>query len=300
MTTAWLAADGHEAELDDELGRAGVAVTRRHGRLRIAEGRPVHAAWAANTWWDATHLQVASIGDAARQLRALHGAWWLYAPDHRGRAELVAERLPHVSGRTLSIDEVAPDVPLGSWTMLERDLVLAAVDCASPFPNGVPTVAEDRHGPPSRAYLKLWEVFARLRRRPAPDERCLDLGAAPGGWSWLLARTGAEVIAVDRAPLDPAVAALPNVTARQGSAFALDPDEHGPVDWLVSDVVAYPDRLLTLLRRWIAADAARTIVCTVKFQGTTDHEAVAAFTALPGARMVHLHHNKHELTCIVE
>ena len=71
------------------------------------------------------------------------------------------------------------------------------------------------------------------------------------------------------------------------------------LDWLCSDVIAYPDRLLRLVRRWVEAGAAGTIVCTVKLQGRTDHEAVAGFAALPGARLVHLHHNRHELTCIV-
>ena len=106
-------------------------------------------------------------------------------------------------------------------------------------------------------------------------------------------------LAVDKAPLAPEVAALPTVTWREGSAFALDPADHGPVDWLCSDVVAYPDRLLRLVRAWVDADAAGTIVCTVKFQGRTDHDAAAAFAALPGARLLHLSQNKHELTCIV-
>jgi 23S rRNA (cytidine2498-2'-O)-methyltransferase len=38
-------------------------------------------------------------------------------------------------------------------------------------------------------------------------------------------------------------------------------------------------------------------VCTLKFQGATDHAVQAAFAALPG-KLVHLHHNKHELTWI--
>jgi 23S rRNA (cytidine2498-2'-O)-methyltransferase len=64
-------------------------------------------------------------------------------------------------------------------------------------------------------------------------------------------------------------------------------------------VIAYPDRLLELVERWIAADAARTIVCTIKFQGPTDHDMVRRFAALPDAQVVHLHHNKHELTLTV-
>jgi 23S rRNA (cytidine2498-2'-O)-methyltransferase len=129
---------------------------------------------------------------------------------------------------------------------------------------------------------------------------CVDLGASPGGWTWSLARTGARVIAVDKAPLDERVMAMPNVEWHGTSAFALDPDTFGPVDWLCSDVVAYPARLLTLVRRWIAAGSIATIVCTVKFQGPTDHVAAEAFAALPGAQLWHLHHNRHELTFVWE
>jgi 23S rRNA (cytidine2498-2'-O)-methyltransferase len=100
-------------------------------------------------------------------------------------------------------------------------------------------------------------------------------------------------MAVDKAPLDPAVVAMPGVEQVLESAFALEPVK---VDWLFSDVIAYPDRLLALVKRWIGAGAARRVVCTIKFQGATDHEAAEAFAAIPGGRVAHLSHNKHELT----
>ena len=299
MTTAYLAPDGFEDQLDEELARAGVAVVGTHGRLRIAEGPAVHAAWSANTWWDAERIPVSSIGHAARELRDRQRNWAVYAPEHRGRAELVQDKLPHVSARPLELGEVAPDAPLGSWTLLQRDVVLAATRCSVPFPNGVPTFVEDRDGPPSRAYLKLWEAFARLRRQPRSGDRCLDLGAAPGGWTWRLARTGADVLAVDKAPLAPQVAELSNVSWREGSAFALEPEEVGPVDWWCSDIIAYPDRLLELVTRWLTSGRVRNLVCTIKFQGQTDHDAAGRFAALPDAQVFHLDQNKHELTCVV-
>jgi hypothetical protein len=40
------------------------------------------------------------------------------------------------------------------------------------------------------------------------------------------------------------------------------------------------------------------IVCTIKFQGDTDHDAAAAFAAIPGGRVMRLFHNKHELTFV--
>jgi 23S rRNA (cytidine2498-2'-O)-methyltransferase len=299
VTTAYLAAAGFEDDLVEELRLAGVVVTQRHGRLLVSESAPVHAAWAANTWWDAERIAVDSIGHAARELRDRQRNWALYAPTLRGRAELIADKLPHVSARALELGQLAPAAPLGSWTLLERDVVLAAAECAVPFPNGEPRFVEDRDGPPSRAYLKLWETFARLRRQPGPGDRCLDLGAAPGGWTWLLARSGAEVVAVDKAPMDAELEALPNVTWSRGSAFALDPAEVGPVDWWCSDIIAYPERLFDLVARWLASGQVRNLVCTVKFQGATDHAVAGRFAALPGAQLFHLDQNKHELTCAV-
>ena len=82
------------------------------------------------------------------------------------------------------------------------------------------------------------------------------------------------------------------------SAFALDPRTVGPVDWLFSDVVCYPARLLALVERWLVAQTCRRFVCTVKFQGATDHATARRFAAIPGSQLCHLFHNKHELTWI--
>lgn len=297
--TGYLAPVELEHEVRDELAAAGVRPTRRpHGRLILGADPPVASAWAANVWHDVEEIPVTSIGQAASELRDRQRNWAAYAPLHGGRAKLIAEKLPHVSARPVAIGDVVPDAPLGSWTLLEPDLMLAATRCSSPFPNGEARLVEDRDGPPSRAYLKLYEAFVRLRRWPTPGETCLDLGASPGGWTWLLAATGASVLAVDRAPLADHVARLPGVRWREGSAFALDPADGPAVDWLCSDVICYPRRLLGLVERWIDAGAARNLVCTIKFQGTTDQGIVREFAALPGAQVLHLHHNKHELTLL--
>lgn len=296
MTTAYLAADGFEAQLREELARRGVGVRAEHGRLSIADGPAVHAAWSANTWHDCVELPVASIGTAAKALRDVQRNWVSYAPLHHRRAALIQERLPHVSAKPVVFPVAAPTAPLGSWTLLAPDRILAAAECSAPFANGEVELVEDKVGPPSRAYLKLWEALVRLRRWPQPGERCLDLGASPGGWTWVLAKLGAHVVAIDKAPLDPKVAAMPGVEWRGESAFALEPGSVGPIDWLFSDVICYPARLLRLVERWRATGQVRNFVCTIKFQGETDHATAESFAALPGAQVLHLHNNKHELT----
>ncbi len=299
VTTAYLAAEGFESQLREELGRADVAVRAEHGRLLLSDAPAHEAAWAANIWRECVELPVASIGTAAKALRDIQRNWAMYAPVHHRRAALIQEKLPHVSAKPVVFPAAAPAAPLGSWTLLAPNLMLAAASCSSPFANGEVELVEDKVGPPSRAYLKLWEALARLRRWPQPGERCLDLGACPGGWTWVMARLGASVVAVDKAPLDPKVAAMPGVEWRGESAFGLEPESVGPVDWLFSDVICYPARLLRLVERWRATGLVGNFVCTIKFQGETDHETARAFAAIPGATVLHLHNNKHELTFLL-
>jgi 23S rRNA (cytidine2498-2'-O)-methyltransferase len=262
----------------------------------IADGADETIAFAANIWRAPRRLAIASIGDAAKQLRAIQRNWALLPHAHHRRAALILEKLPKVSARPLAFPEPAPAAPLGSFMLLAPDLMLASADCSSPFPNGEARFLEDRQGPPSRAYLKLWEALTLARVHPAPGDLCLDLGSAPGGWTWALARLGARVISLDKAELDQSVAAMPGVEHRRESAFAIDPSQCEPVDWLFSDVICYPARLISLIERWIASGKARRIVCSVKLQGRTDFGAIDALKRIPGARLMHLHHNKHELT----
>ena len=293
--TAYLAAEGFEDDLRHELQDV---IVREHGRLFLAEGAVVPAVWAANIWYDAAEIPIASIGDGAKALRAIQRNWWPYAPGLHRRTGLMVEKLPKVSAKPLTFGQKAPDAPLGSFTLLDEGTLLAAARCSSPFPNGELRFVEDRVGPPNRAYLKLWDVFTRLGVAPGAGQTCLDLGACPGGWTWVLANLGARVTAVDKAPLVPVIEAMPGVAVRRESAFGLDPVQVGAVDWLFSDVICYPERLLRLVHRFLEAGTVANFVCTIKFQGATDHQATRDFAAIPGSQVMHLHHNKHELTWV--
>lgn len=293
IRAAYLAAEDLETPLTEELTRRGATITDWHGRLALSPDPPVQAAWALDIWTDPHEIDAPTVKSAANALRAMQRNWAVYTPALYRRTALITERLPPVKARPLIFPTQAPTSHLGAWTLLTPDRLLASPTKSSRFVNGECLFVEDHIGPPSRAYLKLWEALTRFGRWPTPAEVCLDLGASPGGWTWALAKLGADVTAVDRAPLAVAVAAMPNVTERQESAFSVTPE---PVDWLFSDVIAYPDRLLALVQKWIAAGAARYIVCTIKFQGPTDHAAAEAFAAIPGGQVLHLFHNKHELT----
>jgi 23S rRNA (cytidine2498-2'-O)-methyltransferase len=87
---------------------------------------------------------------------------------------------------------------------------------------------------PSRAARKIEEALAWLGIMPGIGDLCVDLGAAPGGWSWVLLEKRAKVIAVDPAALRPDVARHRGLRHHRASAFGYVPEE--PVDWLFCDM----------------------------------------------------------------
>lgn len=292
----YLAAEGFFTELAAELGD----VRQVLGHLALCPGPPRPAAWARNVWLDPQPIRFSSISEAVRLLKALGRRWALYDEhlDRRGRAKLIQVRLPGPSLQPLVFGASLPASVPGSWALLDDTTLIASPRCSSPFAHGRIEFVEDKTGPPNRAYLKLWELFTVLQMQPKPGQVCLDLGASPGGWTWVLAQLGARVISVDKAPLARSVARLPGVEQRVGSAFGLQPGDVGPVDWLFCDVICYPQRLLALVARWLEAGLAANMVCTIKFQGQTDFGIIREFQSIPGSRLLHLCQNKHELTFI--
>jgi 23S rRNA (cytidine2498-2'-O)-methyltransferase len=269
-----------------------------HGQLVLAAGPPQQSRWAQNVWLEVYRLNVTSIRDAVHQLCVLQRNWWPYAFQLHRRTELTKAQLPFVTARPLRFPEPAPVAALGSFVWLSNEELLCSPACSSPFPNGEARFVEfgEDEGPPSRAYLKLFEALTLLGRTPSAGHRCLEIGASPGGWTWVLGTLGAKVMAVDRAPLAPNVARLPNVEVKQGNAFTATPDVVGPVSWLFSDVICYPEKLYRYVSTWLDAGACENFVCTLKFQGKDHYGAIEQFAAVPGSRVVHLFHNRHELT----
>lgn len=290
--TAYLAPEGFVDDLVTELGD----VIEVYDRLVLAEGSPRKTVWAENTWLNPRWIEVESIGDAAKKLKAIQRNWAAYTFDYHRRAKLIAEKLPHVSAKPLQFGKPLITAPLGSWTLIKENLLLASPACSEPVPNGAYIFVENKTEPPNRAYLKLWEALTRCGKMPKPGETCLDLGASPGGWTWVLQGLGATVISIDKAPLAPHIAKLPNVRQVEQSAFALKPADIGPVDWLFSDIICYPERLLRLVNEWRASGNVRNFVTTIKFQGDTDFGALKNFLDIEGSYALHMYNNKHEIT----
>ncbi len=181
----------------------------------------------------------------------------------------------------------------------------------SVWPAGHLPVADDPQAPAS-SFRKLEEAFGVLHCWPRPGDVGIDLGASPGGWTRVLRRYGASVVAVDRAALAPTLQRDPKVRWLGGDAFRFDPAEvlrpGERVDWLVSDIVAFPERiveLLSTLPRLGGADVRgpRRFVVQMKFRGEVDHAALAAGLAAASASGYHavarhLFHDKNEITLV--
>jgi 23S rRNA (cytidine2498-2'-O)-methyltransferase len=270
---------------------------RTDGDLLTVMGPERTAYWVRNIWEKPFTAEFDSISDAARLLKSLQRNWTPYPIRLARRATLIAEALPHVSDKPKTFPFAVPDAPMGAFMLLDEHTLMASAECSSPWPNGAFAFAEDKEGPPSRAYRKLWEALVMAGAMPGPGQRCIDAGASPGGWTWALAGLGAEVLAIDRAPLEDRIAAMHGVSFMKHNAFTLKPEDLGAADWLFSDVICYPPMLYDWVSRWLDSGLARNFVCTVKMQGADwDRISTERFAAIPGSRVLHLWHNKHELT----
>lgn len=290
--SAYLAPEGLEETVKTELQD----ITARHDRLFITKGKAQTSYFSQNIWLNPMIIPIESIADGARRLREMQRNWALYSFQLHRRAQLIQDKLPYISTKPIDFLQKVPDSNLGSWTLLDENTILASPHCTSPLPNGEWKFKEDHENPPSRAYLKLWEFFTRTQTFPKKGETCLDLGASPGGWTWVLRQLGAKVIAYDRAYLDLPLQEDPNVTFFEGDCFKVQPDTHPEVSWIFSDVIAYPGKVLPFVRDYVEACPEKNFVFTLKFQGVNHYQVIENFMAIPGSQIMHLSHNKHELT----
>ena len=118
----------------------------------------------------------------------------------------------------------------------------------------------------TRAAGKLREILdCRMVEFP-PDSYVVDVGAAPGGWTFELARRGIRVAAVDPAELRDDVAKHPLVTHFRQKCEDFSCDE--ALGGLVCDINSAPSTLLEILEPLVRKLAKGAfIVLTLKFGG---------------------------------
>jgi tRNA acetyltransferase TAN1 len=100
--------------------------------------------------------------------------------------------------------------------------------------------------PFTRAEHKIKEALGTFNVEIKPNYEVLDLGAAPGGWTKVLAGSAKRVVAVDPAALDSEVEKLPNVVHLRCRAEEL-PNKAGLFDLVTNDMNLSPAESATIM-----------------------------------------------------
>lgn len=270
-----------------------------HGNL-VFSHHNCQPAFAQDIWYNPHIITFESINQAAQHLKQQNLRWFANPVEAIRRMTLIAEKLKIISTKKQPFPPSHTIPKISAFSLLDSNTLIYSIDRWKALPNGEYHFEEDKINPPNRAYLKLWEAFSILNHCPRPGDKAIDLGASPGGWTYVMQSLGTHVLAVDKAPLDPRIAQLPHVKTLQESAFALEPSACDPVDWLICDVACYPERLYTLINKWIASKKAKYIIATIKLQGKNNFDVIRQFQAIHNGRVLHLFNNKHELTFFYE
>lgn len=188
---------------------------------------------------------------------------------------------------------------------------VSAVGNSSAWPMGVLRLKFPQQAP-SRSTLKLeeaWHYFIPARRKNellAGGMTAVDLGAAPGGWTWQLVNQHMFVTAVDNGPMNDDLMESGQVEHRREDAFVFEPSK--PVDWMVCDVVDKPARVTELMLKWALNRWCRNAIFNLKLPmkqrfdeverclaHLRDELAAAGIEYRLQAR--HLYHDREEITC---
>lgn len=167
--------------------------------------------------------------------------------------------------------------------------------------NGPGLVVHDPQAP-CRSYYKIKEVWLQAGFGPKRQSTCVDLGAAPGGWTWAALQRGARVIAIDAGDLKNHVATHPECQHSRDNGYAFLPDN--TVDWMFCDMIVRPMATLGLLDRWLSAGLCRNFVVNVKFRGKDPTDIVKTIRdmaqrfSLTKLLIRHLYHDRNEITLI--
>ena len=167
---------------------------------------------------------------------------------------------------------------------------------------------------PSRSTLKLeeaihWFIGDQEERWFKPGMTAVDLGAAPGGWSWQLVNRGLLVTAIDNGPMDKALMQSNMVEHLRIDAFTYKPDSK--VDWLVCDMAERPLHVSRLIARWFDQRDCKASIFNLKLpmkkrlQAVHEcqqllHASLARLRVPYSIQIKQLYHDREEVTvCIL-
>ncbi|WP_271408310.1 23S rRNA (cytidine(2498)-2'-O)-methyltransferase RlmM [Pseudomonas sp. Q1-7] len=188
---------------------------------------------------------------------------------------------------------------------------LAEPDNSALWPMGIPRLKFPREAP-SRSTLKLeeaWHQFIPRHQwdaRLAPGMTAVDLGAAPGGWTWQLVRREIKVTAVDNGPMAESLMYSGFVEHQRADGFTFKPRR--PVNWMVCDIVEKPARTAAMIETWMGEGWCQEAVVNLKLPMKQRYAEVRKLLARIEAGLKgrgvkasiackQLYHDREEVTC---
>jgi len=300
LTKSFKGVYASEDILSNLIQELGGLKYHQKGALVLVDSLQFDPIWCQNIWHKGEVVEIKSINDACGKLKERDRLWIHNPIDCFRRGELILKGLSHFKPKLYPPFTEIPDSKISTFGLLSENEMVVLTKSKSSLPNGEINFIEDKENPPSRAYLKLWEVFTRLRLKPKKGDVCLDIGASPGGWSWVLSQLGAKVIAYDRSPLTIRDA---NISFIKGDGFNVLPETSEKINWLVSDIIAFPIKQYEYILKWIESEKAENIVATFKFKGhekldSSSLKVISELKKIPNSILIHLTANKNELTFV--
>ncbi len=186
---------------------------------------------------------------------------------------------------------------------------------------------------PSRSTLKLDEAFlyfipkAEWESRLTSGMKAVDLGAAPGGWTYQLVRRGMMVTSIDNGPMAESLMETGQVKHLMVDGFKFEPKRHEihwlvretkkrekvnipdqtPIDWLVCDMIEKPQRVIDLAIHWFNEGYCREAIINLKLPMAKKYDTVKELldklkTALPNCyyEAKHLYYDRDEVTLLIK
>lgn len=245
---------------------------------------------------------------------------WIESPDSDAARELAAlcralnNALVSSLKRERLLDSRAPKRLHVCLTDAQTALIgETTVSSASPWPGGIARLRFPSAAP-SRSTLKLEEALLTLldegerERWLKPGMTAVDLGAAPGGWTYQLVRRSIHVTAVDNGPIASSLLDSGIVTHLRADGFQYRPAKS--VDWLVCDMVEQPRRVAARIGEWLANGWCQHAIFNLKLpmkkrydEVNLCHAVIADAVSAAGRRFEwrarHLYHDREEITAFV-
>lgn len=182
------------------------------------------------------------------------------------------------------------------------------------YPMGIPRLRLPAEAP-SRSASKLeeaWKVLLPAGRELdylGGGKTAVDLGAAPGGWTWQLVRQGMQVAAVDNGPMNDALMASGQVEHVKADGYQWRPRR--AVDWMVCDIVDKPRRTAAMVAGWMTDRLCRYTIFNLKLPMKTRYQEWLSCQTLIEQQLTkaglrfrltakQLYHDREEITCFIE